>query len=121
MSDKVIEVPGQSGQCPVCQHPPIRHIEDGTGASCLVCLWLVQRDIAEGKTPHKVCTLKFEFKLSKREREQAVLADKGSYPPMTVCAECWCDWRAHEGYLCPTGDSTFVPDLDSKKPFLFTK
>jgi hypothetical protein len=119
--NRTIEIQGQSGQCPMCQHPPIRHLEDGTGHTCIVCLWMAAEAAKSGHESNKVCTLKFEFRLSKREREQAVLADKESYPPMTICAECWCDWRAHEGYLCPTGDSTFVPDLDSKKPFLFTK
>lgn len=113
---RIVEVPGVAGQCPICYHPPIRHIEDGTGHTCLVCLYLA----SSGNT-NKICTLKFEFKLSTREMEQARIADKGSYPPRTVCAECYCTWESHEGYLCPTGDSTFVPDLDSKKPFLYTK
>ena len=70
------------------------------------------------RVPPPICTLKFEFKLSRHEREQAALADKGSYEPMTVCAACDCEWRSHQGYLCPTGDSTFIPVLDKDLPFV---
>ena len=37
---KTIEVKGVAGQCPVCQHPPIRHVQDGTGWTCIVCLFV---------------------------------------------------------------------------------
>ena len=113
---KSIEVAGVAGQCPVCHHAPIRHVEDGTGATCIVCLkgqqYVLEGMTAPGIVPGRVCTMKFEFKLSKREREQAVAADKGSYEQHKVCAECYCEWMAHEGYLCPTGDSTFRPLLE---------
>jgi hypothetical protein len=115
-SDRVITVPGVAGQCPICQHPPIRHIPDGMGYTCLVCLYLA----AHEHTNNFVCTLKFEFKLSQREREQAAAAYKGTFPPHTVCAECDCEWQAHQGMLCPTGDSTFLPVLDKDLPMIFT-
>lgn len=118
-------VPEPVTECPVCHHPPIRHVEDGTGASCLVCLYQHHRWIEQGVGPFapKICTKKFTFKLSKHEREQAAIASKESYPQQTICAQpsCGCEWRAHLGYLCPSGDSTFIPDLDSKKPFLYTE
>lgn len=109
------EVEGRMGECPICGHAPIRHVEDGTGATCLVCLAGRQLGFTQS-----VCTLKFEFKLSKREREQAELADKGSYAPRTMCAVCYCYWEAHSGYLCPSGDSTFLPYLYERQPMLFT-
>jgi hypothetical protein len=116
MASKTIDVPGVAGQCPLCQHPPIRHVPDGTGSSCLVCLYLA----AQSGTHQNVCTLKFEFKLSQREREQAAAAYKGTFPPQTECAECGCTWQAHQGMLCPTGDSVFLPLLDKDRPMLFT-
>lgn len=122
MPQSYTEINGVIGQCPLCNHPPIRHEPDGTGATCIVCLWLANQDIQNHKsTPRKICTLKFEFKLSRAEREQAVKADKNAYPQHQECAKCYCEWMAHIGYLCPSGDSTFVPLFDSKKPFLVTK
>lgn len=128
MKAKTLDVPGVAGQCPVCHHPPIHHRPDGTGATCAVCVFLAEQAVKEmaergifQTTVIKICTLKFQFKLSQREREQAEVADKASWPPKTVCAECDCLWEAHKGYLCPTGDSTFVPVIESKLPFLFTK
>jgi hypothetical protein len=125
MASKTISVEGVAGQCPLCHHPPIQHVPDGTGATCVVCAFLLEEALVQAlrgnvvKIQH-VCTLQFAFKLSQREREQAALADKGSYPPRTICAECDCYWEAHKGYLCPTGDSTFVPLLDKDQPFLVT-
>lgn len=113
-----LDVAGVRGQCPVCHHPPIRHVSDGTGATCLVCLWLAEQAKLYGKLPVNVCTCRFTFKLSQRERDQAEKATKTSYPQMTVCAECGLEWRGHSGYLCPDGDSTFVPLLDSSQPFI---
>lgn len=120
MPDSVL-IKGVLGQCPLCQHPPIRHVTDGTGTTCVVCLYMAERDRVEARLPRKVCTLGFQFKLSLREREQAAKADKGSYPQGTICIECMCEWRAHEGYLCPTGDSTFLPLLDADLPFMHFK
>jgi hypothetical protein len=129
MQNKVINVPGVAGQCPACHHPPIRHVPDGTGATCTICAWLAgqaleaaanrERFVMPGWNGH-VCTLRFVFKLSRREREQAERADKGSYPPKTVCAVCDCTWEAHAGYLCPTGDSVFIAVLDKDLPFVVT-
>jgi hypothetical protein len=125
MPSRSVTVEGVVGQCPVCHHPPIQHKPDGTGTTCVVCAFMLEESLVQAlrgnvvRVP-RVCTLKFEFKLSQREREQAALADKESYPPKTVCVECDCAWEAHQGYLCPTGDSTFVPLLDKDLPFLRT-
>lgn len=105
---KTIEVQGQIGQCPICMHPPIRHIDDGTGTTCLVCLSLYSYGTGSGR----VCTLKFEFRLSQSEREQAIKADKEMYPQRTTCANCFHYWMQHDGMLCPSGDSTFIPLLE---------
>lgn len=103
----------QYTECPDCHHPPLRHISDGTGVTCLVCNFM-----AKERGAGFVCTRKFEFKLSQREREQAMRADKGTFPQRTICAECNCEWVMHTGYLCPTGDSTFLPLLDKHLPFI---
>ena len=125
---KTIEIPGVAGQCPVCHHPPIRHVPDGTGITCLVCQLMAHEAINAvlAGSPYtiripKICTLKFEFKLSQREREQAMAASKDAHPARTICAECNCAWEAHAGWLCPTGDSTFMPLVETKLPFLHTQ
>jgi hypothetical protein len=115
MASKTIDVPGVAGQCPICNHPPIRHVPDGIGATCIVCAFMATQGPLR-----QICTLKFEFKLSQREREQAEKADKGSWQPHVICVNCDCEWMAHSGYLCPTGDSTFLPLLDKDLPMLFT-
>lgn len=124
-ASRAIDVPGIAGQCPVCYHPPIQHMPDGTGSTCIVCQFYATEMIHQAMAGHvvmipKVCTLKFNFKLSQREREQAAIADKKSYPAKTMCTECDCLWEGHKGYLCPTGDSTFVPLLDKDLPFIRT-
>ena len=116
MTTRTVTVQGVAGQCPVCQHPPIRHVPDGTGHTCIVCLFLRSQNSGNGN----VCTIEFQFKLSLREREQAMAAYKGTFPPHTVCAECDCEWQQHQGMLCPTGDSTFLPVLDKDLPMIFT-
>jgi hypothetical protein len=75
----------------------------------------------------KICTRRFQFKLSFTERMQAMAADKASFDQKTLCAAigpdgqiCNHEWRQHWGYLCPSGDSLFVPVIESKLPFLIT-
>jgi hypothetical protein len=116
---------GVPGQCPYCHHPPIRHVPDGTGYTCLVCAYTLEQAVLEaartGSFAHavpRVCTVGFQFKLPQREREQAATADKNSFAPKTVCAVCTCHWEAHQGYLCPTGDSTFVLLLDKDLAYI---
>jgi hypothetical protein len=51
-------------------------------------------------------------------------AERDASGPGTVSRaerRSYCAWRAHSGYLCPSGDSTFVPLLDKDVPFIFTK
>jgi len=97
--------------CPQCGHIKIQHSPDGLGFSCAICLFLERE-----KQPlpgGKVCTMKFKFKLSQSEVEQAKKADKESFPPRTICAICNFTWQQHMGFLCPTGDDTFLPLLES--------
>jgi hypothetical protein len=120
---KQVLIEGVTGQCPLCHHPPIRHVPDGSGHTCVVCQFLAQQTLENALRglpvhPVTICTAGFKFKLSQREREQAAVADKNSYPAKTVCAECDCTWESHMGYLCPTGDSTFVPLLEKDLPFI---
>jgi hypothetical protein len=113
--------PGPVDECPVCHHPPIQHIEDGARATCLICSFLAMKSAEYGhaKIPH-ICTRKFQFKLSLAERTQAMAASKASFEQKQLCAVCNCEWRQHWGYLCPSGDSLFVPVIESKLPFLIT-
>jgi hypothetical protein len=96
-------------ECTNCGHPPIRHIKDGQHWLCLVCVIMAREGM---KSINDLCTVPMTFKLSEREREQASKADRSSYPPHIVCAVCNYTWESHLGYLCPTGDDTFIPLLD---------
>ncbi len=96
----------------------------------MVCAWLDEQirkgapiigSGFGGTKSGKICTVRFEFKLTEAEREQAEKADKGSFERWTMCGVCYYTWEQHSGFLCPSGDSTFVPLLDSKQPFLHTK
>jgi hypothetical protein len=102
-------------ECPICHHPPIRHVSDVIGNTCLVCIWMLK----EGQIrPEGVCTRKFNFKLPLQERIQAASAARDSYEPRRVCVNCACTWEQHWGFLCPNGDSVFVPLLDKDLPYL---
>lgn len=87
--------------CPDCQHAPIAHVE----GYCIVCEHEVKKKVRNGATP---CFHIFAFKLTKSEREQAMKASKTSYEQDDLCAMCGLEWMQHHGYLCPSGDSTFV-------------
>lgn len=54
------------------------------------------------------CRHVFDFKLTPAEREQAMKADKMAFEQDDLCAQCGLEWMQHSGYLCPSGDSTFV-------------
>jgi hypothetical protein len=95
-------------RCEQCNHPPIRHVVDGKVSVCLVCLLLARENPSL-----KVCIRLMNFKLSQAEREQAANADRESWPPTSLCANCFYSWEQHMGYLCPTGDSTFILFLDA--------
>lgn len=108
-------------ECPVCGHPPIHHMEDGPGATCMVCSFMALKAVDLGlKKVMPICTRRFPFKLSLAERIQAMAGDKSSYEQERICAICNCHWKQHWGFLCVTGDSTFVPVLDYQQPFLVT-
>jgi hypothetical protein len=106
-------------QCPTCGHTPIMHIQDGTTTVCRLCHFLNDQGQLERYTGLRlICMREFKFKLSRVEREQAAKADRETYKPHTICADCDYEWQQHMGYLCPSGDSTFVPLLDSMLPFV---
>lgn len=119
---------GEIGMCDLCLHPKIRHIKDGSGSTCIVCTWIVEQKkkgqpvVGMGGPPHGgTCTRRFTFMLNQAEREQAQKAPKDSFEPWIMCAVCYYNWQQHEGFLCPSGDSTFIPLLDNQQPFLVTK
>jgi hypothetical protein len=117
----IILVKGRAGVCPQCGDAPIQHIGDGYGGhTCLTCIARAnlrkQGNILPGYSG--ICTMGFGFKLSLREREQASRASKDAYPMHTVCIECGMEWCQHTGYLCPSGDSTFIPLLECDMPLL---
>lgn len=99
--------------CPTCGHAPVLHVPDGLGsATCVACVML--RSSGNQDTAFTgICTEKFVFKLTRSEMEQAMVASKDSYPQRTECIECGMDWLMHKGYLCPDGNSTFVPLVNS--------
>jgi ribosomal protein L32 len=88
--------------CPNCGHYKTRH-DKFTG--CAVCAF----QIAKGwqKTPH--CLEHFVSRLTPRELEQARAASKTNYMGKTKCATCFEIWWAHDGMLCPNGETLFVP------------
>lgn len=101
--------------CLGCGHPKIRHIQDGLRIDCIVCVHLLREDATFNRP---VCHVKFNFKLSESEREQAAAANKESFDRHIKCAVCLGEWQEHMGYLCPSGDSTFMPLLESNLPYI---
>lgn len=115
--------------CPNCGHPPIRHVQDGLRHDCAVCVLLATEAAINNPNGHipPVCHVRFNFRLSEREREQATVGCNtfegrvrymDMHPRHAKCAVCFCDWQEHMGYLCPSGDSVFVLLLESKLPYL---
>lgn len=88
--------------CPTCGHFKSRH-ERGIG--CLVCMVM----IAKGWIRSKQCTEYFPSRLTQRELEQARAVGKDSYNGKQQCATCYEIWWAHDGMLCPNGQTLFVP------------
>ena len=107
-------------ECDICHHPPIHHIPDDSGSwICLVCEMLVRTgSVIEGKLVVSACRKQMNFKLSQDERDQAAKAPRDSFPPHIVCGSCFFTFEQHRGFLCPTGDDTFIPLLD--QGFLIT-
>lgn len=100
-------------ECDICKHPPIKHVPDGSGSwICLVCEMLVRTgSVFYGQMVIVPCRKQMKFKLTQSEREQAAKADPESFPSHITCGECGFAWMNHLGYLCPSGDSTFIPML----------
>ncbi|MFL6546913.1 MAG: hypothetical protein ACJ8LM_17255 [Candidatus Udaeobacter sp.] len=90
-------------RCDECGHYRTRHLK---GFGCLVCQWEVEKKF---RAPMKRCKKDFpSFRLSPREVEQARAVSKNSYDGQSVCATCYEIWWAHEGLLCPNGETLFV-------------
>jgi hypothetical protein len=104
--------------CSICHHAPIMHVEDGLGtATCAVCLKL--RELSAHDTTYRgVCSEKFIFRISKAEQEQARAASKELYPQKQYCLNCAMMYMQHWGVLCPDGNSTFLPLIQTEGPHL---
>jgi hypothetical protein len=88
--------------CPHCGHFRSRHLK---GEGCVVCAFAV----AKGWSTKAICMEVFKSRLSDREIEQARSVAKDSYNGQTTCATCLEIWWAHDGLLCPNGETLFVP------------
>lgn len=92
--------------CETCGHYRSRH-EKGIG--CLVCVMA----IAKGFTKQKPCRNWFTSRLPQSEIEQAKAASKTLYGGKQICATCLEIWWAHDGMLCPNGETLFTLLLGS--------
>jgi hypothetical protein len=54
----------------------------------------------------------FLSRLPERDIEQARAVAKDAYNGRTQCATCYEIWWAHDGLLCPNGETLFVPLID---------
>lgn len=88
--------------CRDCGHFKSRH-EKNLG--CFVCAAM----LAKGWQKTPMCHNHFPSRLPQVERDQARRASKGSYAGETRCATCLEIWWAHDGMLCPNGETLFVP------------
>jgi len=86
--------------CPNCGHFKSRHTPEG----CEVCAFM----IARGWQRAPLCHERFKSRLSLHEMEQARAVPKGSYEGQARCATCLEIWWAHDGLLCPNGETLFV-------------
>lgn len=91
--------------CEDCGHFRTRHVKH---VGCLVCNFLASKKMLN----HIPCKNVFKSRLPQSEIDQAVLVAKDSYPGRTRCATCLEIWWAHEGMLCPNGETLFVPLIE---------
>lgn len=88
--------------CPTCGHFRTRHIK---GEGCLICAF----EIVKGWRKGLPCMEFFKSRLSQLEIDQARAASKDAFAGTTRCATCLEIWWSHDGYLCPNGETVFVP------------
>ncbi len=88
--------------CPNCGHFRSRHIK---GAGCIVCEFTIRK----GWQKPPICREVFTSRLSQSEQDQARAVGKEAYIGTTKCATCLEIWWAHDGLLCPNGETLFVP------------
>lgn len=96
------EIAFQKSHCPDCGHFRIRH---RVGYGCTTCAGLIERGLQPEKT---FCDAGFTSRLPKQVLEQAVRHSKDSYAGDAQCAVCFEIWWAHEGLLCPSGETLFT-------------
>lgn len=89
--------------CDHCSHWKTRHVPS---FGCIICSFEIKQGMRD---PKKMCMNWFASRLSQREIAQAVAADKKAYERSTRCASCLEIWLSHEGFLCPNGETLFVP------------
>ncbi len=88
--------------CPSCGHFKSRHVKI---VGCAIC----EFEIRKGWRKAAMCYESFTSRLSDREIEQARAVTKGAHNGKTRCATCLEIWWAHDGMLCPNGETLFVP------------
>jgi len=103
-------------ECPDCGHWRALHVE----GHCLQCVKLAsmaldprfnktEREVAKRGVPTSgCCHRRFKSPLSDQEREQAIKMDRTLYDPRQRCAVCGMEWMSHTGYLCPSGETTWI-------------
>lgn len=65
--------------------------------------------IEQGWAVGQICKEFFIARLPQRDIEQARQVSKDAYNGKTRCATCLEIWWAHDGLLCPNGETLFVP------------
>jgi hypothetical protein len=88
--------------CDECGHFRTRHLK---GFGCMVCKFETEKGL---RSALDHCRQSFTTRLSARELEQARAVAKDSYDGQSTCATCFEIWWAHEGLLCPNGETLFV-------------
>lgn len=91
-----------SVHCATCGHFRTRHVK---GFGCLVCDSLIRK----GWRLEALCRESFTSRLPQSEIDQALKVAKNSHDGKERCASCLEIWWAHDGALCPNGETLFIP------------
>lgn len=89
--------------CPDCGHYKSRHEK---GAGCVICAYQILKG---WQKPNTQCLKYFMSRIPQSEIDQARAVSKSTYGGKTRCATCLEIWWAHDGMLCPNGETLFVP------------
>ena len=101
-------------KCEGCSHWRRDH---NAAIGCLICHREIELVLLGRMQPYPglhMCKASFRSPFSTREIEQAKAAAKDSYHAEMPCAMCGEFWMTHQGYLCPSGVTLFVPALSEK-------